>query len=326
MANLGRREALVGSLLFVLGCSSVGNDPGGQGGAAAGTSGRTGTGGPAGRAGRGGAGGADGCTVEGTFHPNGSSFQLGCNTCTCSSAGAACTTIECAEIGGRGGTGGAGGAVGLAGWGGTGGPGVCDYLGMPYKVGVSFPAPDGCGTCVCTSLGQVACTAIACVDGGPVRCTLDANYTVSTVGGLVSYSDVALLSQSGDFTFTRTWATDAGPTSRSCSPGLPACGDPDKIDVNEIAWDLADPDVMLAFTLPAPALYGVDTRPADGSLYQIVRSSGGTIQVGSDCPVSSSSCRPIPAGIARLAADLRKLIDAQTTGIACENVNRPFPL
>jgi hypothetical protein len=282
----------------------------------------------AGAAGTGG-GGPGSCSVGGVVYPNGATFHLDCNTCVCSSSGAVCTTIGCAGAGGRGGTGGTAGAGGTAGSVGGGGPGGsvgCEYSGMSYAVGSSFPEANACGTCVCTSPGQVACTAIACLDGGPLRCTLDANYTVGAVGGLVAYSDVALLSQSGDFTFTRTWAIDGGTTSRSCSPPLPECGDPNKIDVNEIGWDLADPDVMAAFALPAPALYGADPRPVDGSVYQIARSNSGTIQVGSDCPTTSSSCRPIPAGIARLVADLRKLIDSQTTNIACENVTRPFPL
>src|SRR5689334_20960353 len=108
MTYFGRREALVGSLLFVLGCSSVAQDGdgrGGTGGAGAGTAGSGGTGGVAGGAGTGG-GGPGSCSVGGVVYPDGATFQLDCNTCVCSSAGAACTTIACADAGGRGGAGG----------------------------------------------------------------------------------------------------------------------------------------------------------------------------------------------------------------------------
>ena len=91
--------------------------------------------------------------------------------------------------------------------------------------------------------------------------------------------------------------------------------------------DLADPDVQAGFAMPAPALFGSDPRPVDGAVYQVARSTGGTIQVGGDCPTAGgASCRPILAGIARLAADLDKLIETATTGGVCENVTRPFPL
>jgi hypothetical protein len=273
MTHLGRREALVGALLMALGCSSVGQDPGGEGGA-----------GGAASAGRGGTGGDDSCNVGGTVYPNGSSFRLDCNTCTCTSGEALCTTIGCIGDGGLG-RGGMSGA-GTGGQGGSGG-----------------------------------------LDGGPLVCSFDASYTISSLGGLVAYTDVATLSPPNAFTFTRTWfTTDASPTSRSCAPSLPECGDPNKVDVNDITSDLADADVQAAFAMPAPTLYGVDARDVDGPLYQIARSTGGTVQVGYDCPATSSSCRQIPAGLARLVADLRTLIDTQTTGGVCENVTRPFPL
>ncbi len=42
---------------------------------------------------------------------------------------------------------------------------TCDYLGQRYVVGDRFPAGDGCNQCECTPTG-VACTEIACFDGG----------------------------------------------------------------------------------------------------------------------------------------------------------------
>ncbi len=42
---------------------------------------------------------------------------------------------------------------------------TCEYLGQRYVVGDRFPAGDGCNQCECTTTG-VACTEIACFDGG----------------------------------------------------------------------------------------------------------------------------------------------------------------
>jgi hypothetical protein len=136
-----------------------------------------------------------------------------------------------------------------------------------------------------------------------------------------------MLSPPNDLAFIRTWMTDAAPASRSCSPALPACSDPNKVDVDDLMTDLIDPDVQAAFAMPAPALFGSDARPADGAVYQIARSIGGVIQVGGNCPTSGSAgCRPIPAGVAQLAADLRNLIERATTASVCDNITRPFPL
>lgn len=39
---------------------------------------------------------------------------------------------------------------------------VCEYNGVTYQVGESFPADDGCNSCSCTETGEVACTLMAC--------------------------------------------------------------------------------------------------------------------------------------------------------------------
>lgn len=45
--------------------------------------------------------------------------------------------------------------------------GTCSYGGHTYKAGETFPSTDGCNSCGCGSDGAVACTAMACLDGGP---------------------------------------------------------------------------------------------------------------------------------------------------------------
>ncbi len=39
---------------------------------------------------------------------------------------------------------------------------VCSYNGKNYKIGESFPAVDGCNTCMCEKGGVIGCTKIAC--------------------------------------------------------------------------------------------------------------------------------------------------------------------
>lgn len=43
----------------------------------------------------------------------------------------------------------------------------CDYDGVHYDIGETFPAGDGCNTCTCTANGVPACTKIACPVGEP---------------------------------------------------------------------------------------------------------------------------------------------------------------
>jgi hypothetical protein len=39
----------------------------------------------------------------------------------------------------------------------------CEYRGQQHKVGETYPAEDGCNTCICGKDGQSACTAEACM-------------------------------------------------------------------------------------------------------------------------------------------------------------------
>jgi hypothetical protein len=87
--------------------------------------------------------------------------------------------------------------------------------------------------------------------------------------------------------------------------------------MSTIAQDLTDPDVQAAFELPSPQVYGVDDRPSDGAVLYIARSSG-TFWVGNPCPSPTmSSCRPIPAGIERLADHLKTLMAAASAAPEC---------
>ena len=104
---------------------------------------------------------------------------------------------------------------------------------------------------------------------------------------------------------------------------MPAC-DSAAIDVGDIMADLADADVQRAFLPAEPPIYGVDSRPVDGQVFQVRRSTGGAFLVGGDCPITSmaSSCSPIPAGVAKLVAALRALDDQQLANPSCGTLRR----
>lgn len=95
-----------------------------------------------------------GCLYDGVNYSVGTNFKSsdGCNTCSCTTSGIACTTMACAA----GGASGAGGSTGA----------TCLYNGVNYPAGTSFKSTDGCNTCGCTSDGLVACTLMACGFGG----------------------------------------------------------------------------------------------------------------------------------------------------------------
>ena len=242
---------------------------------------------------------------------------------------AGCSSAEQDPTGGAGHGGGLAGAGGgptsVAGHGGSpSGPGgaggadsSCTYMGQTYPAGASFPdAPPGlaCETCYCIS-GSVHCSDVGC------WCFLGAADAVETLtfgqnGGLVGYRDSATLA-TNSYTYSRT-PDGATTPSASCMPALPPCLTGQMLDINDIRNDLADPDVRLAFATTPPLVFGVDSRRGDGTILEVkLWKSGSSFLVGPDCPPSSSSCRPIPPGVAKLVADLQALNEQQLADPSC---------
>jgi hypothetical protein len=201
----------------------------------------------------------------------------------------------------------------------AGSPG-CTWQGKVIAVGVAIDSGDGCNSCVCTVSGM-ACTARACIsaDAPTLVCSLTSALTFGSNGGRVSSQDSFALDTAGHLTVTRTYyGSMDGPTVRTCSPTLPACGTSGAINVSTIAQDLADPDVQFAFGLTLSHVYGVDNRPSDGTVWSITRASGENILVGTQCPSPDLDwCQSIPAGIQRLADDLRSLAFTAEASSAC---------
>jgi hypothetical protein len=199
----------------------------------------------------------------------------------------------------------------------AGSPG-CTWQGKVIPVGQQVDAGDGCNICECAVAG-IACTARACFppDAPTLVCSLPYALTFGSDGGMVSVRDSFALDTAGHMTVTRNYFSSMdGPTFHTCSGSLPACGASGVVSISTIAQDLTDADVQFAFGLTTSHVYGVDQRPVDGSVWSVTRASGGNILVGSPCPLPNmNSCQPIPAGIQRLADDLRSLaFTAETSG------------
>lgn len=201
----------------------------------------------------------------------------------------------------------------------------CPWGDASVAPGESFN--DGCNTCVCGSTGQMMCTARACPadaapdtvpDAGPPVCTLTAALSFGSDGGMVAYQDQFLLDTAGAMTITRAYyrgAFDSG--VHTCAPALPACGATGVVSIATIASDLGDANVQAALTAGTDVLFGRDTRPVDGTVFAISNGGKGRLLVGDSCPTMASSCIGIPAGIQRLADDLRSLAAAMVAQPVC---------
>jgi hypothetical protein len=155
----------------------------------------------------------------------------------------------------------------------------------------------------------------AAVEHGTPSCTWDAVYRYGNNGGLVAYQDETTLTPPSSYKRTRDTFGNAAPLT--CTPALPACNTAGALDVADITADLTAPDVLAALAQATPPLYGRDTRPVDGSVFQVLRADGHGFLVGSDCTAGDTSCTPAPAGVALLVADLRALDAQQVMDPSC---------
>ena len=134
-------------------------------------------------------------------------------------------------------------------------------------------------------------------------------------GGRVAFRDESALAACRDFQRKRSAPSDGG--SFSCATQLGAC-DAGPVAVGEVERALAHPDVVAALAAATTPVFGVDSRPVDGTVFEITR-NGKSIDVGSDCGASSApACVPIPPGVAALAAVLKSLDTQELAKPACD--------
>ncbi len=86
---------------------------------------------------------------------------------------------------------------------------------------------------------------------------------------------------------------------------------------------ILDADVQAALSKPAdptmPLIFGRDNRPVDSPIFRFSRGDGREFFVGGPCMTtgSATSCKDIPAGIARLVTELLALDQQQLADPSC---------
>jgi hypothetical protein len=166
------------------------------------------------------------------------------------------------------------------------------------------------------------------VDGGggapdaAAACALATGISYGSIGGLRAYSDRATLTPPDRYGRRREVYGGAGGNPMMCSNRLPACGGTAPvITAADLLVAFAAPDVVAALAEPMPRVYGLDTRPADGTVLEVIRADGRGFLLGRACtqPTGGFTCaRPLTAGLARVADVLRALDDQQIATAGCE--------
>jgi hypothetical protein len=102
----------------------------------------------------------------------------------------------------------------------------------------------------------------------------------------------------------------------SCDPAMPACGDPTRVDSQDVELALNHPDVEAALAMTNVPFFG-DRGVADGPNFNFMRADGRGFNAGLDCNSPSTLCTPIPPGIDALVTLLRDLIRQERMDPAC---------
>jgi hypothetical protein len=145
-------------------------------------------------------------------------------------------------------------------------------------------------------------------------------YEYGAVGGMVAWSSRAFLPGGAAYEYRRTYYRDPQMTA-SCSPFLPPCTADMRVTPPMINQAFAHPDVQKAFESKTPTFYGRDTRPVDGTAFEVKRTSDGhSFLIGSPCstrPVVEQQCTEIPPGLTALHELLLKLDQQQLAHPLC---------
>jgi hypothetical protein len=259
----------------------------------------------------------DDCQYAGKSHRVGDHFPStdGCNQCSCTAQGVACTLIACVPS-----------------------PSDCRRTGCSGQLCADHDVASTCeyrseyacyltaacerqadGTCAFTPTDELArCLA----NGGPgdagVSCDFSTSYDYGPIGGFVAWTSRSYLSPGNQYRHVRAPVRGSGSTETSCAPAMPPCGAQDIITAYDIeVHDLTSADVRAALAEAPPPLFGYDQRPVDGSVFEFKTAKGSSFLVGSDCG-TMAGCRAIPPGIKQLRDRLVALDAQQLSDPACK--------
>jgi hypothetical protein len=149
----------------------------------------------------------------------------------------------------------------------------------------------------------------------PAGCSSVAGaYEYGAVGGMVAWSSRAFLPGGATYRYQRTWYRDPQVTA-SCSPFIPPCTANARVTSPMINQAFAHRDVQKAFESKTVIFYGRDTRPVDGTAFEVKRTTDGrSFLIGGPCSaprVVEQQCIEIPPGLAALRELLLKLDQQQ---------------
>jgi hypothetical protein len=247
-------------------------------------------------------GSAGTCSYGGKAYEHGKSFPAddGCNTCSCTATGVACTLRACQSDAGQDGDATA----------------PNDDATSKPDTGVHDAAADA------APAADAAHAADAADAAG--SCAVTDTYRFGWSGGNGPYSSESTLSPPDHYRHVRTsYRGNDGPAALECAPALPPCGSQDAVSLLDIVRDLDAADVRAAFAQSAPPLFGVDSRPVDGAVYSVVRADGHGLLVGSPCAAPAVDCHAIPPHLQTLVDHLKALDTAQLAKPACAIVGSP---
>ncbi len=185
----------------------------------------------------------------------------------------------------------------------------------------SSPADAGSSSTDGSALGDAGGSTDAADSGavldGNVSCDdcVVGTLTWGDQGGRVAYQDESSLATCRAFARTRSLNTDGG--SFSCTTSIGACG-AGPVAVGDVERALAHPDVVAAFAASATLVFGVDSRPVDGTVFRIVR-NGKAIEIGDACSSTSAPpCVPVPPGVSALEGTLKALDQQELAKPSCD--------
>jgi hypothetical protein len=147
-------------------------------------------------------------------------------------------------------------------------------------------------------------------------------YEYGAVGGMVAWSSRAFLFGEAKYAYQRTYHVHPKMTTASCSPDIPPCTAHSSVTARAINEAFAHADVQRAFESTTPIFYGRDTRPVDGTAFEVKRTSDGhSILIGSPCStrpvVVGQLCTEVPPGLKALRDLLLKLDQQQLAHPSC---------
>ena len=213
------------------------------------------------------------------------------------------TTLLAACSGSEGsdGTGGAAGTAGASSGGNTGSGGSSSAGGNASSGGSSSGGKSGTGGGAGTNAGGGGSPGSG-GSGGASSCgCVDQTLTWNQDGGFVAYRETNTLEPCRSFTLVRE-PVSTDPPSQMCTDPMESCEG--LVNPADIQAALGHADVVAALAA-APILYGRDTRPVDGQVFQI-HIVDRVIEIGMDCN-GAADCIDEPAGVLTLRTYLQTL-------------------